>query len=137
MESRPKTQTEDALCRAALAEKIPDGPIRPWDWLAWYQLRDLYRDYRAGKISTEQGNNMKRSIFKYRNEQIFRDTENTKASSNLARFWVKISDAARTYCKDPTIDHADKFVEAVYGASRLKPEDRPGQKDQGDISSEA
>lgn len=111
--------TEDELSKAAMTEKYPESNY-PYDWLAWYKLRDVYRDFKAGKTSKDSAAETKKSILDARQKEIARNTEHFKAEKHLADFWYKIHAAATVYMKDPTIEHADKFVEAVYGASRLK-----------------
>lgn len=110
-----------------MLEKYPDSAY-PYDWLAWYKLRDVYRNYKAGKISKEIAADTKKSILVARQTEIDRNTEHFKAEKHLADFWYKIHAAATVYMKDPTIEHADKFVEAVYGASRIK---REGEETNG------
>lgn len=106
--------TEDELSKAAMTEKSPDSAL-PYDWLAWYQLRDVYRDFKAGKITKEQGESAKASIFRGRQKEIDRNRMQQDAEQHLAKFWADIHAAANAYAKDPTIEHADKFFETVYG----------------------
>jgi len=111
--------TEEELSKAAMKEQYPESNMA-YDWLAWYKLRDVYRDFKAGRISKEQGEDRKRSIFRYRQQQVDDYQARLRLSKHFADFWRKIEEAATLYNKDPTIEHADKFVEAVYGAGRLK-----------------
>ena len=111
--------TEDELSRCAASEQYPDSGM-DHDWLAWYKLRDVYRDFRAGRIGRTEGEQTKTSIFRYRQENIDRDEGHRKAYLHLAEFWKRIEQAGSDYMKNPSVETADKFVEAVYGAGRLK-----------------
>ena len=110
--------TEEEISKCALLEKFPNGAV-VYDHLAWYQLRDVYRDYRSGKITKEEGEGIKQSIFKYRRTLITREDMAKQAAKHLADFWARIQCAGNEYAKNPTIDTADAFFEAVYRVGRL------------------
>lgn len=114
--------TEEELSRDAMAERSPDT-VFSYDWLAWYRLRDVYRDFRAGKITKETGEAIKNTVMKDRRKHIAEVEMRQTASRQLAEFWKEIQMTGVEYMKDPTIEHADRFVEAVYGTSRLKKEE--------------
>jgi len=111
--------TDEELSRAAINEQYPDSNM-PYDWLAWYKLRDVYRDFKAGKISKKQGEDAKKNIFQSRQKEINEKESSQAASLRFGQFWAKVEDAGRAYMKDPTIEHADDFVRTVYGVGRLK-----------------
>lgn len=111
--------TEEELSRAALTERYPESNM-PYDWLAWYKLRDVYRDFKAGKISKDEGEVRKRNIFTDRQKEINDHEARYRLDRHFADFWRKIEEAGTTYRKDPTIDNADRFMVAVYGAGRLE-----------------
>ena len=72
--------TEDELSKAAMMEKYPDSNY-PYDWLAWYKLRDVYRDFKAGKISKDLAADTKKSILESRQKEIDRNTEHFQRCS--------------------------------------------------------
>lgn len=111
--------TEDELSRAAINEQFPETNAS-YDWLAWYKLRDVYRDFKAGRISKDLGEQRKRSIFQSRQNEIDFINGHWRMEKHVADLWKGIEEAGHAYMKEPTIEHADKFVEAVYGAGRLK-----------------
>lgn len=110
--------TEEELSRAAMTERYPESGM-PYDWLAWYKLRDVYREYKTGRITKAEGEAQKESIFRARKEEIDKTESSKKAALRLGKFWIAIEEAGKNYMKEPNIDNADLFVKAVYGAGRL------------------
>lgn len=47
-----------------------------------------------------------------------------KLHGHMVRMWRNVSEAACLYGREPTIEHADRFFEAVYGAKRKIVKDR-------------
>ena len=111
--------TDEELSKAAMTERYPNSNMS-YDWLAWYKLRDVYREYKAGRITKEEGEAQKAEIFGYRQKDIDRQDGHKKVEIHFAQFWAKIEEAGRNYMKEPSLEHADRFLEAVYGAGRLQ-----------------
>ena len=110
--------TIDELSELAAKNERPDG-AEPHDLLAWYELRDLYREYRAGRISKDQGGREKVRIIFDRQKYAEQNDTAEKDLQSRAAFWKAIENAATEYNLNPTIENADKFVKAVYGTNRL------------------
>ena len=102
--------------RAALrGDPMPEG-MALYEQAAFQALRGLYALYRRGGISREDAAREKEKILEaYRQEGAdwARSREITQAH---ARLWQNIEAAANRYGRERTLDHADAFVRAVYGA---------------------
>lgn len=84
----------------------------------YFTLVNLYAEYKERKITAEQGEKEKKAaIMQYQ-----RDTADYLRHRNLiqhySRLWRNIELAASAYSKEPSIEHADAFLEAVYGVER-------------------
>lgn len=111
--------TIDELSALASKNERPDG-AEPQDLLAWYELRDLYREFRAGRISKDQGGREKVRII-FDRQKYAEQIESVRGElQRNASFWKSIEQAATEYNLNPTIENADKFIKAVYGTERMK-----------------
>lgn len=84
----------------------------------YFTLVNLYAEYKQKKITAEQGEKEKKAaIMQYQ-----RDTADYLRHRNLilhySQLWQNIELAASAYRKEPSIEHADAFLEAVYGVKR-------------------
>ena len=89
-----------------------------------FDLMNTYALYRRGFIGKEEGERLKsNSISRYdldaRTEESYKND-----LQHMAKLWKAIEETASIYRKDPSIAHADAFLEAVYGVGRLKEGDR-------------
>ena len=91
-------------------EEAPSG-LTLTERKAYYLLRILYREYRAGEIGRERASKEK--------QMIIRDMESEKQIDELnrriAQLWKEIEMPAREYVHDSTTENADRFYAAVYG----------------------
>ena len=85
--------------------------------LLWFQLRDLYRDFRAGTVTKEQGEKQKQEAISEYNKNAYRDELYHKYMLANANIWIRIEEKAKTYRENPTIENADAFLNAVYGVT--------------------
>ena len=82
-------------------------------------LRNLYAEYKDKKITAEQGEQEKKAaLLQYQRDaaEYMRYREQIQHHSRL---WQHIELAASAYTKDPSLEHADAFLEAVYEVKRI------------------
>lgn len=107
---------------------MPDtGEI--YDLLAWFKLRDLYREFRAGRIDRAEGESRKQSIFRKRNDDASRSQMHLSAQKRIAEFFRTIEVASSAYMKDRTIENADALIETIYGRGIIKSKNQTNRKD--------
>lgn len=86
----------------------------------YYRLALLYLQYRFGLISAECGAQEKAAALmkfrKDRDEQMF----DKKQRRHMLRFWQNTEAAANEYRLHPSIENADRLLEAIYGVGRKK-----------------
>ena len=102
-----------------MAEIMPETGERE-DLLAWYKMRDVYREFKANRISKEEGESRRRSAFHFRAENIERIAQYARTQKRMADFWRAIECAASDYMKDRTLAHADTLIETIYGTNIIK-----------------
>lgn len=117
-------QVEEIL-KAAAKGVAPDEELQCPERCLFYAMQDLYRRYRDGLIAKSDGEALKADILQqYKRDRSNYDLKNALIK-NQATLWSKIELSASRYAKDPTIEHADAFMESVYGVRRLQtPEER-------------
>ena len=84
----------------------------------FYSLRDIYSENKAGHITKDEGKKRKQeAIGQYQRDctEFFRGKH---ILEHHARMWAAIELAGNNYRKEPTIEHADAFITAVYGVGR-------------------
>ena len=91
-------------------EEAPSG-LTLAERKAYYLLRILYREYRAGEISREQASREKKMIVR----DMESEKQIDKLNRRIAQLWKEIEIPAREYVHDSTTENADKFYAAVYG----------------------
>lgn len=90
--------------------------------LLFYRLRDIYTEAQAGVISNENGKKYKsQALAEYSKDRTFVD-ELSKMKIEQGRFWSRIETAAWEYSKNPSLETAQKFFEAVYNAKAKEEE---------------
>ncbi|MBR4874129.1 MAG: hypothetical protein IKV50_09140 [Clostridia bacterium] len=100
---------------AAHEEMPPEANAR--ERLLWYTLRDVYRDFRTGMSTKEQGElRKKQAIKEFEEETAYLERARKYMMAN-ANLWIRIESAARAYRENKTIENADAFLEAVYGVT--------------------
>ena len=83
------------------------------------ELKEIYRDFKEKKITKQDGELRKMAAV----ERFKKDAEEFASSRDIyayhAAFWKRIEAAASEYHKSPSVETADNFFKAVYGAGRL------------------
>jgi len=98
---------------------MPDTESRE-DLLAWFKLRDVYREFRMHQIDRAEGESRKRSIFRHRTEEESRSQQHLVAQKRIADFFKTVELSASAYMKDRTIENADALIETMYGRGIIK-----------------
>lgn len=97
-------------------EQIPDADLPAPEALLWYELRDVYDRYKNHIIPKAVGESEKqKAMQRYHNNRSTLDTAETILRHN-AKMWAAIEIAADAYRLDRTLENADAFITAVYGA---------------------
>lgn len=81
----------------------------------WYSLREIYRNYKDAVITKAEGESQVEDAMKqYRIDSTVLALQKMQIAHH-AQMWKEIEIAGSTYRLDKSIEHADAFVEAVYG----------------------
>ena len=112
--------TAEEITKLAAKGRLPEETLPCPERCLFYAMRDLYRQNKCGEISIEDGKNLKQKAL----NQFRRDCAQFNYAKTIFAFhasmWKEIELAGSRYMKEPTIEHADEFVRAVYGAGRIK-----------------
>ena len=94
---------------------MPDAEMTCPERCLWYDLRELYRQFRDGVLTREQGEKLKaQAIRRYDLDTGARESALRILRQN-ADMWAEIELAGSVYRTDRTLEHADAFIAAVYG----------------------
>lgn len=83
---------------------------------AYQALRHLYVVYRQGWVSREEASVEKRKIYAAYEKEKKGFAQAREICLTHAAMWKQIEAAANRYGRERTLEHADAFVRAVYGA---------------------
>lgn len=114
------------------AFNLEPEPAESWkapEIVLWYAFRELYRDYRAGKIAEDKAKSIKSEIVKRYHVQKTEYETMQNIVRRQAEMWNRIEIAGIRYGTERTIENADAFFEAVYDV-KLKPIDK--QENEGE-----
>ena len=107
--------TREDINKYAYAETVlPAGAPCP-DRCLWFSLRDIYRQYRSGEISKEEGEKRKNRALRQHEHDSGCLTSAERILKNNARMWMEIELSGSAYALDRTLENADRFINAVYG----------------------
>lgn len=112
--------TFDNISKLAAKNERPESGMTYIDYLAWYILRDIYRDFKAGLIDKERGEERKRdalSIWECETQKVKQHRDDI---FRVAELWKRVESAADAYRLDRTLDNADKLIYAIYGIMPTK-----------------
>lgn len=102
---------------AADGGPIPDE-LKQWEQNAYIALRGLYRQYRAGTLDLETATAEKRKIIKAAQDAESLEAFRDKLARSTATLWREIEAAGSAFAKEPTLENADAFYQAVYRVRR-------------------
>ena len=111
------TLTVEAISQYAAQDLIPPGDITLPEKLLWYELRDIYRGFKSGTVTKDEGQSKKNQAIGNYNRNS-KDLEQTaKIIKANAGMWTLIEQTAKAYKDNKTIENADAFMDAVYGVT--------------------
>ena len=105
---------DDVRLSAYNQDKEPGESWKPPDLVLWYAFRELYRDFRDGKLKKDDAEKAKAEILK--RYQVQKAEYDTMKSIVLrqAEMWRQIEIAGNRYGTERTVESADEFYKAVY-----------------------
>ena len=102
------------------------------DWLLWYMLRDVYRDFKAGKLDAEKGAERKQHSLSIWEKESFRVRQLNELADSAGKLWTRIETAADTYRLNRTLQNADRLIEAIYNVPVSTNDDGSDETEQQD-----
>ena len=86
--------------------------------LLYYRARDLYRDYRKGRVERSDAEAAKRKVMQQYDRDVAERTLQSELYAQNAARWKAVEQAVREYTHSPSVDAADRIVTALYGMGR-------------------
>lgn len=111
-----ENMTLDDISVLAFRNEMPDiGALTGPEWLYWYRMRDVYRQYRDNR---EEGARQKDIMKRWYDSDSSDWVSAKEVRESMAAFWKRIEPAGSAYAKSPSLETSDKFFEAVYCVPR-------------------
>lgn len=107
--------TDDQISQLAAKQEMPPDGMTYVDWLLWYMLRDIYRDFKSGKLDAQKGAERKRHALEVWEKESFRVRQLNELADSAGKLWKRIEIAGCNYRKDRTLENADALMKAIYG----------------------
>lgn len=85
----------------------------------FYELKEIYSEYRDNRITRAMGDQRKQEAVKQYQKDMEELAFARKFLQHQGKMWSAIEKAGTDYRKEPSIEHADAFIEAVYGVGRM------------------
>lgn len=109
---RPTVQELSAL--AAKGVRPKDG-LTYYEWLIWYELRDIYSDWK-NKAATEETLKARKQAAVSRYDKLRRiERTHSEDMRRVADLFKAIEAAAIAFRKERTLENADRLMNVVYG----------------------
>ena len=89
-----------------------------------FSLMNTYTLYRRGFIGREEGERLKANAISLFDLDVRAEESYKNYLQHMAKMWKAIEKTSSAYRKNPSIENADAFLEAVYGVGRLKEGDQ-------------
>lgn len=112
----------EIINKYAYADQMPADQMTCPERCLWYALRDVYRRFRSGDITREQGEMEKHRAIRQYELDVGELDSAKKIIMHNADMWSEIELAASMYSMDRTLQNADAFVSAVYGVKSKRRE---------------
>ena len=106
--------TADQISQLAARQEMPPDGMTYVDWLLWYMLRDIYRDFKAGRLDAEKGAERKQHSLSIWEKESFRARQLNELADSAGKMWNRIEMAANAYRLNRSLQNADKLIEAIY-----------------------
>ena len=109
---------KDLAAMAARGER-PTQALTAYEWLFWFECRDIYQDWR-NKAQDEESLRQRKYEAVQHYEAAKRERQELRdLSARCARLWKNVEDAAIEYRKArddaDRIDAADRMMNVIYG----------------------
>lgn len=119
--------TVEEISRYAAGGSAPLEAMTCPERCLFYTLKDLYALHRENRLTKAEGEKRKQeALTQYR-----KDCDDYAEIKKILRYhsalWKGIELAATKYSKEPSIENADAFMEAVYGVKRKQTPEEAGQ----------
>ena len=110
--TRPTVQELSSL--AAKGVRPKDG-LTYYEWLLWYELRDIYSDWK-NKTSTEEALKARKQDAVSRYDKLRRiERTHSEDMRRVADLFKAIEAVGISYRKERTLENADRLMNVVYG----------------------
>lgn len=106
--------TADQISQLAAKQEMPQDGMTYVDWLLWYMLRDIYRDFKAGRLDAEKGAERKQHSLSIWEKESFRARQLNELADSAGKMWKRIEMAANAYRLNRSLQNADKLIDAIY-----------------------
>ena len=107
--------TADQISQFAAKNEMPEDGMTYVDWLLWYMLRDIYRDFKAGRLDAEKGAERKKHSLSIWEKETFRVRQLNELADGAGKLWKRVEMAANAYQTNRNLQNADAMIEAIYG----------------------
>ena len=119
---------KDKIIEMAARGIVPEEEMTCPERALFYTMKDIYEQFRLGKLSKETGESLKNKTLR----QFEIDKGAIESAMRILRenseLWKRVEIAANNYRLERTLEHADAFIEAVYNV-RIKPKEGADQPD--------
>jgi len=119
---------KDKIIEMAARGIVPEEEMTCPERALFYTMKDIYEQFRLGKLSKETGESLKNKTLR----QFEIDKGAIESAMRILRenseLWKRVEIAANNYRLERTLEHADAFIEAVYNV-RIKPKEGEDQPD--------
>lgn len=119
---------KDKIIEMAARGIVPEEEMTCPERALFYTMKDIYEQFRLGKLSKETGESLKNKTLR----QFEIDKGAIESAMRILRenseLWKRVEIAANAYRLERTLEHADAFIEAVYNV-RIKPKEGEDQPD--------
>ena len=100
-------------------DPMPDG-LNFQDQVLYQGLRYLYRQFKSGAISREQGAKEKKAMLLEHGKITQEVNYISRYSKYYANIYATLEQSSNAYTKERTLEHADAMYEALYHVSPVR-----------------
>lgn len=111
-QTRPTVQELSSL---AAKGARPSEALTSYEWLLWYELRDIYSDWRNKAQDEERLKARKQDAVVRYETQKRKEAQHDDAMRRVAALFQNIEEVGIAYRKDRNLDNADRLMNVVYG----------------------
>lgn len=112
---RADRPTVDELALLASKGTRPAQALTAYEWLFWYECRDIYQDWR-NKTGDPDRLKARKEEAVVRYEKAKREkAEISEAANRVADLFRNIEETATAYRKQRSLENADRLMNVVYG----------------------